>query len=161
MVRCNPALDQRQEILCLRDNLLGLSVGRDRSVVIVDHIAFASGTPRKSRGADGHPHQALADRPQMSTDDGPTCSQVGSRRRQWPSLRSATRRCRRWHTADRQTVLGSPHLQDLERREIVTHPIPSCSFCARGLYLLPAAFSSSFWEPTIVIRVVLSREVRK
>ena len=42
MVRCNPALDQRQEILGLRDNLLGLSVGRDRSRVIIDHIAFAS-----------------------------------------------------------------------------------------------------------------------
>ncbi len=42
MVRCNPALDQRQEILCFRDNLLGFSVGRDRSMGTRTNIALAS-----------------------------------------------------------------------------------------------------------------------
>ena len=92
--------NQRKETLCFRDNLLGLNVGRDRNMVIRSHCVCV-GTPRKRRGADGRPHQTPADRPQKSTDDGPTCSQAGSRRRQWPSLRSATRRCKRRHTAAR------------------------------------------------------------
>lgn len=41
MICGNPALDQLEEILCFRDNLLDLRVSCDRRLVVVDHIALA------------------------------------------------------------------------------------------------------------------------
>lgn len=41
MVRGNPALDQIEKILRFGDYLLSLGMGRDRSMVVVDHVALA------------------------------------------------------------------------------------------------------------------------
>jgi len=42
MVCGNPAFDQLEEILCLRDNLFGLRMGCDGSMIVVDYIAPAA-----------------------------------------------------------------------------------------------------------------------
>jgi hypothetical protein len=47
MVRGNPTLDQPEEIF--RDDLVSLGMGRDRSMIVIDHIALASARSEETK----------------------------------------------------------------------------------------------------------------
>ena len=82
----NPSLDQLEEILCFRDNLFGLGMGRDGSMVIVDHIALPPARLEKvERGVRRSPKRQTGDlkgqavmarcggKPKSRTGDGHGC----------------------------------------------------------------------------------------